>query len=103
MIDETKRKDDARKFMKRVLRNYLKEDIFSHIKIIKKEYPLADMRDVCLGYVLGIALGKYECHCVLEGIRNGSDGSIKDVDVVMEVLGDYLPRIVEKIEKEFCS
>ena len=102
MTEEEKRRENTREFIERLLNNYLKVDIFDHIKFVKKEYPLADMRDVCLGYVLGIVSGKYECHCILNGISNGSDTKIKDIDIVMKTLYENLPKIVDKIEKEFC-
>ena len=104
MTDEEKRREDTKEFIERLLNNYLKVDIFDHISFVKKQYPLVDMRDVCLGYVIGIIAGKYECHCVLNGISNNSDaGTEKDIDIVMKALYENLPRIIEKIEKEFCE
>jgi hypothetical protein len=105
MTEEEKRKDNTREFIERLLNNYLKVDIFDHIKFVKKEYPLVDMRDVCLGYVIGVVAGKYECHCVLKGIKsdNSDTSTKKDIAIVMKALHEYLPRIIDKIETEFCE
>ena len=103
MTEEEKRRADARKFAKHLLDSFLKADIFDHVDFVKKAYPLADMRDVGLGYVIGMVAAKYECHCILSGLSKGSDTEIKDVDVVMKVLYENLPKIIDKLEKIFCS
>jgi hypothetical protein len=95
--------DDAKKFVENKLDNFLKENALNHVNWVIHSYPLADLRDVALGYIIGIIEGTYAAHCLLNEISNGSELKVKNMDVVMKVIDDNLPKIIEKIEKEFSA
>lgn len=101
MTEVNSNKDDARKFVEGQIDKFIKGDILSHIQWVAYAYPLSDLRDVALGYVVGLIFGKYEGHCLLTEISEGSRLQIRDTDVVMRVFKEKLPEIIDKIEKEF--
>jgi len=103
MTKRTKKKVEVRKFVETFLDAVLKEDILSQISWVTFAYPLSDVRDVALGFIIGLTLGKYEGHCYLDELLDGSELTVKDIDVVMEVFHEKLPEIIDKIEKEFCT
>ena len=103
MTEKKKRRNEARKFVEHLLDTALKGNVFDQIRWVAFAYPLSDFRDVALGYVIGLTLGKYEGHCYLDEILEGSKFTVRDLDVVMEVFHEKLPEIIVKLEKEFCT
>jgi len=103
MAENAKEKEYSRKYVEGLLEKFLKMDVLDNIDWIRHANPLSDLRDVALGYVIGLILGKYECNCLLDEIRNGTELKVKNVDIVMKVLNEKLPDIIDKIEKELLA
>lgn len=64
-----------------------------------KVVPLADLRDIAVGYVIGQTILRAEILEVLDD-RELTSETYSDV---MAVFREKLPKIAEKVEKEFCE
>ncbi len=91
--------ENAEKFVETFLDGWLEQDIIPHIAWVMKAVPLADLRDVAVGYVIGQTLIRAEIGEILDDRELTS----KTYSGIMEVFKDRLPRIVAKVEKEFCA
>lgn len=103
MADEKKKREENKQLIEKFLDNMLKGDIINRIVWVARAVPLADLRDVAIGYVIGTAFERLEKIGLISEILNGSELVSEDYDNLMAVFKEKLPKIIEKVEKEFCE
>lgn len=101
MADEIKKREENKQFIESVLDNMLKEDIISRLAWVVKAVPLSDLRDVALGFVIGVTFERLERYGLISEILDGSKLVSEDYHNLMVALSEKLPKIVEKVENEF--
>lgn len=103
MADDIKKREENKKFIKSLLDNILKGDIISRLAWVVRAVPLSDLRDVAVGYVIGVAFERLERHGLISEILDGSELVSEDHHNLMVALDEKLPKIVEKVENEFSE
>jgi len=101
MADKTKKREENKQFIESLLNNMLKEDIIDRLAWVVRAVPLSDLRDVALGYVIGVTFERLERHGLISEILDGSKLVSEDYRNLMAALDEKLPKIVEKVENEF--
>jgi hypothetical protein len=104
MVDKPrKKKRETKEYVEQFLDKMLKEDIVSRVAWVMNAVPLSDLRDVAVGYVIGITFGYLERYGLINEILDGSKLDSEDYRNTMAVFKKTLPKIVEKVEKEYCE
>lgn len=103
MADEAKKRKEIKQFIESLLDNMLKEDIINRLAWVIRSVPLSDLRDVAIGYVIGTAFGKLERYGLISEILDGSKLVSEDYRNFWAAFNEKLPKIIEKVEKEFCE
>ena len=103
MADEKKKREKNKQLIEKFLDNMLKGDIINRIVWVARAVPLADLRDVAIGFIIGTVIGRLEKIGLISEIINGSKLDQKDYENLGRALAERLPRIIEKVEREFCE
>lgn len=74
----------------------VREEIVKDVKWVQEEIPISSLRDLALGYMIGLLRGVV----VLSGAR-ATDKEYKELDKTAHaIIKRRLPEIIEKIERE---
>lgn len=103
MKNDTKKREDVKGFVEKLFDNMLKGDIVTRLGWVTQVVPLSDLRDVAIGYVIGVTLERLKNYGLISEILDGSKLISEDYDNTMAVFKEKLPQIIEKIEKEFSE
>lgn len=101
MVSSAKKKEETINFVEKFLNNMLKQDIVSRVAWVTRAEPLVDLRDVAIGYVIGVTLERFERYGLINEILDGSKMDSEDYRNLMAIFKKKLPKIIEKVEKEF--
>lgn len=103
MADKAKKRKETKQFIDSLLDNMLEEDIISQLAWVIRSFPLSDLRDVAIGYVIGTTFQRLERYGLISEILNGSKLGSEDYRMFWAAFNERLPKIIEKVEKEFCE
>jgi len=104
MTKGKKKKVKVREFADGFLDSLLKGDVLNQIRWVTNAYPLSDLRDVAVGYIIGATTMKLYDYGGIKAIIDDAEFTSKDFDIVMQqVFREKLPEIIDKIEKDFCT
>lgn len=103
MTDEKKKIEENKQFIESLLDSMLKGNIINRLAWVIRAVPLSDLRDVAIGYVIGVAFERLERRGLISEILDGSELVEEDYRNLMAALNEKLPKIVEKVEKQFCE
>jgi len=103
MKNDEKKREDVKTFVEKFLDSVLKGDIVSRVGWVMQIVPLSDLRDVAIGYVIGVTFERLEKYGLISEILDGSKLISEDYSNTMAVFKEKLPQIIEKIEKEFSE
>jgi hypothetical protein len=103
MAEEAKKREEVKQFVEKFLNNMLETDILSSIDWVIQAVPLSDLRDVAIGYIIGVTFERLRSYGEISEILDGSKLVSDDYRNVMAVFREKLPKIIEKVEKEYCE
>lgn len=103
MSDDVKKREENRQSIEKFLENMLEGDIISRIAWVSRAAPLSDLRDVAIGYVIGRVLERHESFGQILELLDGSKLVSEDYQNLYAVIIEKLPKLIEKLEREFCE
>jgi len=103
MGDKAKRIEENKEIMEKTVDKMLEDEIINRIAWVLRLAPLSDLRDVAIGYVVATAFQRLERIGLISEIINGSELVSEDYQNLLAILREKLPKICEKVEKEFCE
>jgi hypothetical protein len=99
----SKSKDEIKQFAEEFLEKLNEQELVKQVAWVIEAFPLSDLRDVAIGYVIGLTVDRFESIRAFQEIFDDRKRLSQDYDVLMAVFKEKLPKIIEKIEKEFCE
>lgn len=99
MVHKDKKKEEIRQFAEKFLNQMLEGDLVNRVAWVMNAFPLSDLRDVALGYVIGVTMDRFETVRAFNKIFDGRKPVSEDYNALMVVFQEKLPKIIEKIEK----
>lgn len=103
MSDEVKEREKIRQMMEGFLESMLEIDIINRIAWVSKAVPLSDLRDVAIGYVIGMAFERLESYGQFVELLVGNKLVSEDYQNLYAVINEKLPKFIEKVERDFCE
>ena len=93
-------KEEIKVKIENLLNDCTKQNLVRDLRWILHAIPLCDIRDVAIGYIVGIIMDKVPLLYVLE--ENDSPTE-KEMIEIIEIIQQRLPNILDKIEKDLTA
>ena len=87
----------TRGYLESVMDEIIQEEVFPSVEWVQQEMPISSVRDLTLGYVIGLL---ETLAIVSVRIRTRAVLSKEDNRIIKTMLKRRLPEIIEKIERE---